>query len=118
MSDAVSAISCSGLRLAQQRLAYSAHNVANVQTPEFEAQRASGVDRVQAGKGAGVDVAAEATGAAHEVSYEGDIQVLSSNTDLISETTEQLGAAQAFRANLLTLRTQDEVSKSLLDIKA
>ncbi|MDD9943559.1 MAG: hypothetical protein OXU20_21135 [Myxococcales bacterium] len=41
-----------------------------------------------------------------------------SNTDIVAETVERLGAVQAFRANVRTLQAEDELTSSLLDIKA
>ena len=38
--------------------------------------------------------------------------------DLVAETVEQIGAKHDFTANLAVLKTADEMTKRLLDIKA
>jgi flagellar hook protein FlgE len=37
---------------------------------------------------------------------------------VVSETVEQLGAKQQFQASIALLRTDDQMTRSLLDIKA
>jgi flagellar basal body rod protein FlgC len=113
--SSVSSIACSGLTVATRRLEQSANNVANLETDNFAAQR----EQASALAPAGVGSAPQPTSAPHPVAIDdGGASHLLSNTDLISETTERLGATQAFRANLAVLRTDDEMTRSLLDIKA
>ena len=112
--NSVSSIALSGLRFASTRLARSAQNVANVNTNGYEAQRE--VAREQ--PNGGVAGTTEPTYAPHPTYDLSGEEVLGSNTDLVSETVEQLGAAQQFKASLALLRTDQELTKSLLDIKA
>ena len=116
--SAIGSISQSGLLYASRCLSTSADNVANMETDGFEAQRELAIDKVQGGRPAGVDSVTAPTGTPHAVIQRGDAEVLASNTDLISETAEQMGAVQAFRANLQAFRADEEMTRSLLDIKA
>ena len=116
--DTVSSIAQTGLLYNQRRLGQSANNVANVETRGFEASREVASDQVVASRPAGVTSEARETNDPHPVFFEDGAEVLGSNTSLISETTERLGASHAFKANLQTIRTQDELTESLLSIKA
>ena len=102
------------MTVASARMARSAANVANVNTDGYEAQRQ--VAREQAN--GGVSSASTPTYAPHPTYERGAEEVLGSNTDLISETVEQIGAAQQFKAAISLLKTDQEMQKSLLDIKA
>jgi flagellar basal-body rod protein FlgC len=110
----VSGIALSGMTVATARLGRSAQNVANINTDGFQAERE--VAREQAG--GGVTSTHGPTYAPAPLYQRDGREVSGSNTDVISETVEQLGAAQQFKASLALLRTQDEMTKSVLDIKA
>lgn len=110
----VSSIALSSLTAATTRLAQSGENVANVNTPGYEAERAV----VRDARGGGVETTSEPTRAPQPSFERGANEVLGSNTDLISETVEQLGAMQQFKAAIALLKTDQELTQSVLDIKA
>ena len=94
-------IASSGLQAAQLRLNASAHNVANLNTPGFkretvqqQAVPASGGVQAHTARAAQAGVALEA------------------------EAVQQIAASYAFKANLLVLRTADEMAGGLLDARA
>ncbi|PWW46812.1 flagellar basal body protein [Melaminivora alkalimesophila] len=94
-------IASSGLQAAQLRLAASAHNIANADTPGFRrhavAQQAlpeRGGVQARVGEAAAPGVALEA------------------------EAVEQIAAAYAFKANVLVLRTAQDMAGTLLDVRA
>jgi flagellar basal body rod protein FlgC len=112
--NSVSSIALSSMRFASARLERSAQNVANVNTDGYEAQRA--VARAQ--PNGGVSGSTVPTYGPHPSFDSGAGEVLGSNTDIASETVEQLGAAQQFKAAIALLKTDQDMMKSVLDIKA
>lgn len=90
----------SGLQAAQLRLDTSAHNVANLNTPNFKRQSVVQQAQPNGGVGATVQTATE-TGAS-----------------LAQDTVEQISATYAFKANLQVFRAQDRMLGALLDKKA
>jgi flagellar basal body rod protein FlgG len=110
----VSSIALSSMSVASARLARSAHNVANVNTDGYEAERSV----VREAPNGGVTSSSEPTHAAHPTFERGADEVLGSNTDLISEQVEQLGAMQQFKASIALLKTDQEMTQSVLDLKA
>lgn len=98
----ISSIGNSGLQAAQLRLDASAHNVANMNTPNFRRQV---VAQEEAAGSAGVRATVQRTQGAEGVALE-------------QEAVEQMSATYAFKANLQTIKTQDEMMGSLLDVKA
>jgi flagellar basal body rod protein FlgC len=110
----ISSIALNSLTYASKRLEASARNVANVNTPGYEPERA--VAKSAAGGGVTTTLQPQ-----YAPSTAGDLtadEVLGSNTDLISEQVEQIGAAQQFKASISLLKTDQEMTQSLLDIKA
>ena len=100
-----SRIATGALRAAGTATANSAHNTANINTKGFKPGRTTYSDmdpgvqaRAQAGR---VD---EAQADRH------------SETSLVRETTERIGAAIMYRANLSVIRDEDERLGTLLDI--
>ena len=98
--SALSAIGSSGLAASQARLDVSAHNVANVATPNFRPQEV--VQSQQAGGGVQAEVR---TSDAQE-------------TRLEQELVEQHVALYNFQANVLSVKTSGAVVGSLLDCTA
>ena len=97
----LSSIGISGLQAAQLRLDSSAHNVANLNTPGFKRQTVTQQDAPNlAGTRTRLGKARE-----EGVTLEGEV-------------VEQMSASHAFKANLQTLKTQDDMLGSLLDTKA
>src|ERR1700712_5162642 len=98
----LAAIASSGMRLESQRLAQSAANTANVETPGYTAQRIVAASRA----GGGVRGTSVPTYGTRGVRVDADGSVSSgSNTDLIEETATQLSSVRAFQANVAVLRT-------------
>lgn len=98
--NALNSIASSGLQAAQLRVGAAAHNVANLQTPQFQRQ---GVAQ-QARSGGGVAASVQSTG-----------QV---GTRLEEDLVAQMSATYSFKANLQTLRTADQMLGTLLDVRA
>lgn len=97
----LSSIGISGLQAAQLRLDSAAHNVANLNTPGFKRQTVTQQDAPNlAGTRTRLDKASQ-----EGVALEGEV-------------VEQMSASYAFKANLQTLKTQDDMLGSLLDTKA
>lgn len=97
--NTISSIAVSGIHAAATRLDVSAHNVANDQTPGFRRQVVH-----QSQETAGV---VASVGKADEI-----------GTDLAAEMVEQAAASYTYKANLKTIQTQDQLTGSLLDLKA
>lgn len=112
--NSVSSIALSAMNVANARMARSAQNVANVNTDAYEAQR----QVVREQRNGGVTSTETPTYAPHPTYERGAEEVLGSNTDLVSETVEQLGAAQQLKASIALLKTDQDMMKSVLDIKA
>ena len=98
----ISSIGSSGLQAAQLRLDASANNVANMNTPGYRRQV---VAQEEAADSAGVRATVQRAQEAERVALE-------------KEAVEQMSATYAFKANLQTIKAQDEMMGSLLDVKA
>jgi flagellar hook protein FlgE len=98
----LSSIGSSGLQAAQLRLDASANNVANMNTPGYRRQA---VAQQAVADSAGVRATVQRQQQADGVALE-------------KEAVEQMSATYAFKANLQTIKTQDEMMGSLLDVKA
>ena len=98
----ISSIGSSGLQAAQLRLDASANNVANMNTPGY---RREVVAQEEVAESAGVHATVQREQDAKGVALE-------------QEAVEQMSATYAFKANLQTIKTQDEMMGSLLDVKA
>ncbi|MFT4241886.1 MAG: flagellar basal body protein [Acidovorax sp.] len=98
----ISSIGSSGLQAAQLRLNASANNVANMNTPGY---RREVVAQEAAPGSAGVRATVQRQPQADGVALE-------------EEAVEQMSATYAFKANLQTLKVQDQTLGALLDIRA
>lgn len=98
--NTISSIAVSGAHAASTRMDVAAHNVANAQTPNFHRQ----VVHQQSQETAGV---VTSVGKAEEI-----------GADLAAELIAQIAASYAYKANLKTIQTQDQMMGSLLDLKA
>jgi flagellar basal-body rod protein FlgC len=108
-----SSIAYSGLKAASTRLQVSAHNVANSNTDGFDPQR---VDQTALRAGGTLAQVSQPDGNNPVYMRDGSITE-ASNTDLVSETVDQMQASNSFKANLAVLRTSDEMVGSLFDRK-
>lgn len=103
-SSSASAIGLSGMRAAQLKLDSHAHNVANVQTPDFRRQVTTQTARPDAG---GVD-----TQTARETGVSAPFDRLAD--DLVGQRM----SLYSFAANLRTVQTEDRMLGTLLDTQA
>lgn len=99
--SALGSIAFSGLQAAQTRLAVSAHNVANMDTPGQAAQR---VREVAAGDLGGVSTQV--------------VRASGEGVSLEREALEQITASAAYRANVFVLRAAQATAGSVLDLLA
>lgn len=96
----ISSIGLSGLKAAQTRLDVASHNIANAQTDGFTRQTV--IQQEQAGGGVEARVTQAAVPGAELA------------TDLVS----QMSASYAFKANLKSIETAQQMTGSLLDLRA
>jgi flagellar basal-body rod protein FlgC len=101
-----------------------AHNIANVNTPEFKSQR---VDLMSGPQDLGVMVGAvmrDTTPGPLMPDYIRQNDTLSpawiegSNTDLVREFVHMMTAQRAYEANAVVIRTADDLSGTLVDMMA
>ena len=111
MQSTLSAIKAFGVKMG-----VTANNIANVQTEEFKKSRATLVE------GPRENVAVEITQSdtpgpiVVEVTDDQYTEREMSNVDLAEEIPQTMIAQRGYEANLATLRTQDEMLKSIIDI--
>ena len=86
----------------EKRMSTIANNVANMNTPGY---RREVVAQEEVAESAGVRATVQREQDAKGVALE-------------QEAVEQMSATYAFKANLQTIKTQDEMMGSLLDVKA
>ena len=98
--SAITSIALSGLSAASSQLATAAHNIANAQTLGFRRQFVQQTAQPEGGVVVSIGRAAE------------------SGDALAADVVSQMSATYAFKANVLTLKTQDRMLGSLLDMKA
>ena len=96
--------SASSIYAHQNLLNSSAHNISNSNTKNFERIDTKIVE------GSNNSVQAVSNKIENKNPY--------SNTDLVKEMTNQILSYQAVGANAVSIQTQDQVSGTLLDIKA
>jgi flagellar hook protein FlgE len=99
----ISAIASPGLNAAQRRLDVAAHNIANMNTDNFRALEV--VQQTQ--EGGGVSTSVRQSSAAQPA---GDT--------LANDFVEQMVATYAFKANLLTIQTEQRMLGTVIDIEA
>lgn len=98
--NAISSIAVSGVHAASTRLDVAAHNIANAQTPDFHRQVVHQASQETAG-------VVTSVGKSEEI-----------GPDLAADLVEQMAASYAYKANLKTIQTQDQMMGSLLDVRA
>lgn len=96
----------SGIQAASLRLDVAAHNIANAQTPDFRRE-------VAQQQTVGTGLGQEQPGVVVTIGKSSEI-----GADLATDLVEQMQASYSFKANLRSIRTQDEMMGSLLDIHA
>lgn len=108
----------SGLQALTTRIEKNANNVANMQTQEFKKDRVVLSERYPQGVEATVEKVTSPGSYVAEMTERGYDVVEQSNVDLVEEIPELLLNKNGFSANLKTLETADQMTRSLLDIKA
>jgi len=98
--NAISSIAVSGVQAASTRLDVAANNIANAQTPGFQRQTVHQASQETAG-------VVTSVGKSEEI-----------GPDLAADLVEQMSASYAYKANLRTIHTQEQMMGSLLDVKA
>jgi flagellar hook protein FlgE len=98
--SSIASIALSGLNATSSQLATAAHNIANAQTPGSRRQLMQQAAQPDGGVVVSISQAAE-TGEA-----------------LAEDVVTQMSATYAFKANVLTLKTQDCMLGSMLDLTA
>ncbi|MDE2402042.1 MAG: flagellar basal body rod protein [Burkholderiales bacterium] len=98
--SAVSSIARSGMNAAQQHLDTAAHNIANEATDGFRRQSVTQREL----PGGGVTTTVE--------------QAQTIGHDLPTDIVQQMSSSYTFEANLRTIRTQQDMLGTLLDMKA
>lgn len=98
--NSIALVALSGMNAASAALGTSAHNIANAQTPGF--RRQSTVQTAVPDGGVTVSVT----------------QATEPGESLAEDVVTQIAAVYSFKANVLTLKTQDRMLGSLLDATA
>ena len=112
--SSISSIASSGLQAAQLRLDVSANNVANMNTPGY---RREAVSQQAAPDNAGVRATVQRVQGTQRA-QDAQAAQAEKGVALEQEAVEQMSATYAFKANLQTIKTQDEMMGSLLDVRA
>ena len=99
--SSIASIALSGLNAASSQLATAAHNIANAQTSGFRRQLVQQTAQPERG-GVVVSIGRAAD----------------SGDTLAEDVVAQMAATYAFKANVLSLKTQDRMLGSLLDLTA
>lgn len=96
----VSNIALSGMNAAVRREAAAANNSANLLTPRYRRAVVAQSDQPNAG------VVAKT------------VRVKEEGSDLVADVVDRIGALYAFKANILSLRVTDEMTGTVLNLKA
>lgn len=108
----------SGLAAIQKKSEATAHNVANVNTDGFKKIRVTLHEQEPQGVRAEVQQLTTPGPMVQEQTAEGSVLVEKSNVELAEELPGLMLSRRMFQANLKTIRTEDEMLGSLLDIKS
>jgi flagellar hook protein FlgE len=113
---AISALSTglSGLQANQQALNVEAHNVANLNTQNFQPQQAGFQEAAPAGSGTAVTISSAARGLAEAAGA----TPAPSGTDPASALTNSLVYKAGFELSAKVIQAADERIGTLLDVKA
>jgi flagellar basal body rod protein FlgG len=112
--DGISA-SLSGMANALRRLGLTANNIANQQTPGYQALRAENVEVAEGGVAIGA-IARNPTAGPPSLDSSGAPDTGGSNVDPAVEQVNLLLSRRQFEANLTALKAQDEIIRSLLNV--
>ena len=108
----------SGLRAFTTKIEKNANNIANMNTDGFKGDRVLLSSQSPQGVKATV-VQGDTSGPMVPASIDGaGAMTEQSNVDLVEELTDMIANTHGFSANLKTLQATDQMTKSVLDIKA
>ena len=108
--------SLSALTAFRKKMDVTANNIANVLTDEFKKSRVTLKEASPGGVAAVID-RVETQGVPKEAIRDDHAELVeSSNVDVGEELTDMIPTQTAYTANLKTLKVQDEMMGSLLDI--
>jgi flagellar hook protein FlgE len=106
----------SALKAFGDKMGVAANNIANVETEGFKKSRATLVENSE--KSVTVNITRSDTPGSVTVDTTGGqlTEKEQSNVDLAEEIPQTVVAQRGYEANLSTIRTQDEMMKSVIDI--
>ncbi len=108
----------SGLQAFGTKMNSNANNIANVSSEGYKKTRVTLAEQAPQGVKASVETVDSPGAMRLEDTNDGSKLVELSNVDLAEELPESQLNARFYQANLKTLQSADEMTKSLLDIKA
>ena len=100
----------------RKKMNVTANNVANVQTDGFKKSRVTLSESKSGGVSANVEKVATPGIPKESIRDDKVIETESSNVELAEELPEMISTKVGYKANLKTLKTQDDILGSLLDI--
>ena len=109
-------ISVSALNAFQKKLDVTADNVANVLTDGFEKSRVTFQEKASGGVNAVVDRVEISEIQEKTTGDDERATVQSSNVDFSEELTNIISTTAAYKANLTSVKTQEDMTGALLDI--
>lgn len=107
----------SALKAIQTRVASTANNTANVNTDGFKKTRVTMVEAEPQGVTTHAQRVDTPGPLVYETTQDGEVLVEKSNVELTEELPRMIIDRRAFEANIKTIKAQDEMLGSLLDIK-
>jgi flagellar basal-body rod protein FlgC len=107
----------SGIRAFETKLDVSANNIANAQSDGFKKDRVQLTATATGGVSANVEKIDTPGPLVGEDTPEGYLTVEKSNVELAEEIVNMQTAVYGVKANMMTLRAQDEMMGTLLDMK-
>jgi flagellar hook protein FlgE len=108
--------SLSALHAYRKKMSVMANNVSNVQTDGFKKSRVTFSESKSGGISANVEKVDTPGIPKESIRDDKIVETESSNVDLAEELPEMISTKTGYKANLKTLRTQDDLLGSLLDI--
>lgn len=103
------------MTFAQSSLRASAHNTANVETDGFTTERVLGTSAPGGGVRATIGQR-QASGQDRTIAE--SLPGPQNDVNLVRETVNRIAAVRSFEANAKVVRTQDQLSQSLVDLTA
>lgn len=108
----------SGLQAFGTKLSSTSNNIANANTDGFKRTRVTNSSVEPHGVKANVEKVETAGTSVYKETTQGQELTELSNVDLASELTDMIVSEHMYKANLKTIKTLDELSGSLIDLKS